>query len=161
MNLGYKMEQPREAPRYAVIDIDGCVIDSGDRLHHLVNGNYQAYLDNHHTDKPINQGVWLVHALHMSGCKIVFNTSREEISREVTQGQLENFLPGLRRDFTLLMHKHKPGAPRDHAREKIWALAEAGIDPLDIFVAVDDKTSICDAYRNCGVVSWQLGPDWN
>lgn len=155
------MEITQETPMYAIIDIDGCVIDSSDRLQHLVNGDYKEYLENHHTDKPINQGVWLVHALHMSGCKIVFNTSRDEATRELTQRQLEDFLPGLKSDFKLLMHSHVSANPRDHAKEKVWALAEAGINPLDIFLAVDDKTSICEAYRERGIVSWQLGPDWN
>jgi len=149
--------------KYAVIDIDGCVVDCSARMHLFDrNGDLAAFHDAWEMDEPIQQGIWLVLGLFLSEYKIVFNTSRDEGSREHTLLTLNKFLPELGGRFMLLMRpaggKHNP---ETQPQEKLAALTSAGIHPDDVFLAVDDRLSICEAYRAQGIVSWQLGPDWN
>jgi hypothetical protein len=149
-------------PRFAVIDIDGCVVDCSARLP-LIKTDIEAFHEAWESDTAIDQGVWLVTSLWFSGAKIIFNTSRSEEHRDRTLATLHKVLPNhLHGKFALLMRE--AGLPHNTATqpaEKISALEGLGITPDQVFLAVDDRLAICEAYREWGVVAWQLGPDWN
>ena len=78
-----------------VLDIDGCVIDSDDRLPHFLNGDRETYDGLYRTDKTIPCGhivysLFLDMVLDNPQMRCIFGTGRSERTREYTTAQLED-----------------------------------------------------------------------
>lgn len=148
-----------------VLDIDGCLVDSFDRLPHLLQGDRATYDNLYHTDKVIPAG-YLVYSMFLDtavdnpAMKCLFITSRSECARGYTTNQLQALF-GL--DFpvdqrTLLMRPVGENNTPD-AELKPRLLAEAGYTPDDVLLVVEDSASMTAHWRSLGVTVWQTLPD--
>lgn len=135
-----------------VYDIDGCCVNCEERAQHI-EVDYQKYLELHHTDKPIEQGV-LVYTLLMelNDVQHVFVTARGEDQRATTEALLKTLFPG--KTYKLLM-RHVDHHGRPDVEVKLEMLEAAGIRHEDIFMAFDDRDCNIDMYRSLGIVAYQ------
>jgi phosphoglycolate phosphatase-like HAD superfamily hydrolase len=139
--------------KWAVLDIDGCILNIDHRLPFLLDGDYDTFHKLHHTDVPIPQGVYLYKILLADpNIRVAFSTSRPEKSRNSTMMQLNKLFGYV--DFELWMRDDEDDRP-DHEL-KIDAIYGNGLEPYDIFLACDDRNVICEAYRGLGITAYQL-----
>jgi hypothetical protein len=136
---------------FALLDIDGCCIDSSFRTEHI-NKDFQKYLDLHHTDFSIPQGV-IVYSLLMdlNDLKCVFITSRGEEQRATTEKLLGSIFPG--KSYELWMRA--TGDLRDDVIVKQELLEKHDIKAEQVFIAFDDRPVIINMYRSRGIVAYQ------
>ena len=142
-----------------VLDIDGCLIDSFDRLPHLLQGDRAKYDELHPTDKTIPAGVAMyrmllcVHGVE----RCLFITSRSESGREYTLRQLEAALQ-LDLEYRVLMRPIDEDATPD-TELKPRLLAEAGFSPNDVLLVVEDSATMNAHWRSLGITCWQTLPN--
>lgn len=135
----------------ALLDIDGCCVDSTFRNEH-VDVDFARYLALHTTDKPILQGV-LIYSMLMEipDMRCIFITSRGEEQRETTEALLATMFDG--HEYEVLMRAE--GDRRKDAIVKREIIEKAGIEAEDVFIAFDDRPVIVDMYREMGIVAYQ------
>jgi len=142
-----------------IFDIDRCILDPKERIHHYLNKDFETYESLWHTDTPIKQGVEVYKTfLNNDTWRCIFITSRREWARETTYKQLL-MLFGMRK-FTLLMRPNDcTKEMKDDAAIKPWLLERAGFSIHDVFIAFDDRQSVVDRWRELGVVCYQTAAD--
>lgn len=145
--------------RVIVFDIDGCLIDSFDRLPHLLQGDRAKYDELHPTDRTIPAGVVVYSALlkdpHL---ECVFITSRSECSRAYTEQQLMLSLGAPVMASRLLMRP----LGEDHTPDtelKPRLLAEAGYTPDQVLLVIEDSATMNAHWRSLGITCWQTLPN--
>jgi hypothetical protein len=142
-----------------VLDIDGCLVDSFDRLPHLLAGDRAKYDELHPTDRSIPAGVVVYSALlkdpHL---ECVFITSRSESGREYTERQLMLALGVNVRASRLLMRPSDEDSTPD-TELKPRLLAEAGFSPGDVLLVVEDSATMNAHWRSLGITCWQTLPN--
>lgn len=145
--------------RVVVFDIDGCLIDSFDRLPHLLQGDRQTYDALHPTDRTIPAGVVVYQALLKDPyLDCVFITSRSECARAYTEQQLMLALGASVMASPMLMRPVGENSTPD-TELKPRLLAEAGYTPDDVLLVVEDSASMTAHWRSLGVTVWQTLPD--
>jgi hypothetical protein len=145
--------------RVVVFDIDGCLIDSFDRLPHLLQGDRAKYDELHPTDRTIPAGVVVYQALlkdpHMT---CVFITSRSENGRDYTEKQLALSLGSAAYDVPLLMRPvEEDWIPDTELKPRL--LKEAGYTPDDVLLVIEDSATMNAHWRSLGITCWQTLPD--
>lgn len=143
--------------KYAILDIDGCCIDSFERVRYLLKGDYESYLANYDLDTSLPQGVYFYKQI-LKDPKLVpvFVTARSEQEREITLRQLSALFP--QHDFNLLMRPLNNNA--EASELKYWLCMQHNIIPENIFIAFDDKPETVAMWRSHRVVCYQTG-DYN
>ena len=107
----------------------------------------------HILDKPIPAGVYFYRQLlNDFEVRAVFVTARTHKVRDYTLKQLTELF-GMR-DYELHMNPYTYRYMED-ADLKLHLIKEAGIDYSDIFIAFDDRPSVCEAYRAVGITAYQ------
>lgn len=145
--------------RLVVLDIDGCLIDSFDRLPHLLQGDRETYDKLHPTDRVIPAGQMIYQMLLRWNAQFdcVFITSRSACAREYTLNQLTAALNLSRSEITLLMRE--VGCDEPDVVLKPRLLAEAGYDPEDVLLVVEDSATMNAHWRSLGITCWQTLPN--
>ena len=145
--------------RVVVFDIDGCLIDSFDRLPHLLAGDRAKYDELHPTDRTIPAGVAVYKTLlRNASLQCVFITSRRECGREYTMTQLDVALGlNLGEPYHLLMRPM--GDDSSDIELKPRLLAEAGYTPDDVLLVVEDSAVMNAHWRSLGITCWQTLPN--
>lgn len=151
--------------RLIIADIDGCCIDSLDRIPLIKNDDFTAYHKAWRTDKPIPQGVAIYRMFldNPQQYKVLFITSREELAREYTLKQLQAWVRTSITDDQLLMRptgvysKELPDTVL-----KPMLLKEAGYSTKDVFLVFEDRNSMVKVWRDVyGVMVYQTAEgDW-
>lgn len=139
-----------------VFDIDGCLVDSFDRLPHLLQGDRETYDKLHPTDRVIPAGAAVYRTLILNH-NCVFITSRSACAREYTLDQLTASLNLNRSDITLLMRE--VGCNETDVVLKPRLLAEAGYAPEDVLLVVEDSATMNAHWRSLGITCWQTLPN--
>ena len=144
--------------RVVVFDIDGCLIDSFDRLPHLLQGDRAKYDELHPTDRTIPAGLVVYQALlkdpHLD---CVFITSRRECGREYTHKQLKLALGVSVLGRKILMRPI--GDDSTDVELKPRLLAEAGYTPQDVLLVIEDSAVMNAHWRSLGITCWQTLPN--
>jgi len=143
--------------RVVIFDIDGCCIDSEERLPHLLAGDREMYNELHPTDKSMPAGVAVYSALlHSHDYECLFITGRQEDAREFTEQQLIELFGPLVMATQLLM---RPVGDRTHDVElKPRLLKKAGFAPEDVLLVFEDRDSTVAMWRSLGVTVYQTQP---
>jgi len=146
-----------------VLDIDGCVIDSEDRLPHFLNGDRKTYDELYHTDKTIPAG-YLVYSMFLDMIRenpaliCLFVTGRSELCREYTLKQLSDLFGSSTVDKSMLLMRPL-GAEKEHDTVlKPRLVEEAGYSLDQILLVVEDRDSTVAMWRERGVTCWQTQP---
>jgi hypothetical protein len=140
-----------------ILDIDGCLVNSEHRLQHLLDGDRETYNRLHPQDTAIPAGRYIYTLLKSFGhCDLLFVTGRQEDAREFTLAQLSAALGSEVEDWQLLMRP--VGDDRHDTILKPWLIEEAGWSLDKILMAIDDRDSIVQMWRDRGVTCWQTQP---
>jgi hypothetical protein len=140
-----------------VLDIDGCLVDSFDRLPHLLQGDRDAYDALHPTDRTIPAGAEIYKLLCMSDHEILFITSRSDCARTYTENQLMQALGPAVMATKLLMRP--AGCDEPDVILKPRLLEEAGYRPEDVLLVVEDSAVMNEYWRSLGITCWQTLPN--
>lgn len=144
--------------RVVVFDIDGCLIDSFDRLPHLLAGDRDKYDGLHHTDRTIPAGVIIYQALLKDPTlTCVFITSRRECSRQYTEQQLMLSLGAHSMGALLLMRPLEDESADTVLKPGL--LSGAGFKPEDVLLVIEDSATMNAHWRSLGITCWQTLPD--
>jgi hypothetical protein len=134
------------------MDIDGCILDIDARLPYLLVGDFETFDRLHITDKPIAQGIYIYKQFMTDPrFRCIFVTSRTEKVKHYTIKQLESIFGGLHIELLMRPLDNK----ESDAELKLNMIASAGISSDQVFIAFDDRPSICEAYRDRGWVAYQ------
>lgn len=143
----------RSDKKWVLFDIDGCILDVSDRIGFLHDGDVQIYHSLYKTDREVPEGILLYKSIMSNPqLRIVFTTARPESARGYTTQQLAKIFG--RSDFELWMRAEDDRRPSHEV--KIANLEENDIDPHDVFMAFDDKTSNVKAYTDLGIIVCHL-----
>jgi len=149
------------AQNIIVMDIDGCCIDSEDRLPLLLDGQWDAWSNAWQSDKPIPQGVAVYNAfirnLHY---RPIFITSRSYQDRLHTQATLERVfgVTWMARIPLLMRNNTFTEGETLHVPEediKPLLLERAGYKVSDVFLAFDDRDCVVRGWRKRGIMCYQ------
>lgn len=140
-----------------VCDIDGCCIESSERLPFFLAGDLDSYHENHALDKPLIQGVEIYRMFLANPLfRVLFVTARCEDARDYTLMQLQDFIsPAITNDQLLMRPRgvYRDVLP-DHAM-KPKLLEEKGYKLDEVFMAFDDMRKTVAEWRSLGIVCYQ------
>lgn len=138
-----------------IFDIDGCVIDSEERLPHLLAGDRKTYHALHHTDKLMHAGHVVYRALLKDPELLcLFVTGRCETGRDFTLRQLQAIFGAEAFHPTQLLMR--PEGCVDHDRVLKPALIQArGHRIEDILLVFEDRNDNVAEWRELGVTCYQ------
>lgn len=142
-----------------IFDIDGCLVDSFDRLPHLIEGDRAKYDELHPTDRTIPAGA-VVYGLLLTHPHLdcVFITSRRECAREYTEKQLMAALgPGVMSCKLLMRPMGQDDVPDVELKPRL--LLDAGYALEDVLLVVEDGAKMNAHWRSLGITCWQTLPD--
>lgn len=141
-----------------ILDIDGCAIDSDERLPHLIHHNDRpAYDAAHATDKTYPAGHFMYNLLVThDDCTVLFVTGRRECAREYTLAQLNHALGSNVeiKDWQLLMRPLGCDDVHDTVL-KPRMIEDAGYKLEDILLVIEDRDSTVAMWRERGITCWQ------
>ena len=140
-----------------VFDIDGCLVDSFDRLPHLLKGDRETYDKLHPTDRVIPAGAAVYRTLLMNH-HCIFITSRSACAREYTMAQLAAALPGISLDGVVLLMRPIDCEETDVVL-KPRLLVEAGYTPDEVLLVIEDSAIMNAHWRSLGITCWQTLPN--
>lgn len=131
-----------------IVDIDGTVSDSRHRVHHVTHKpkNPAAFHALCHLDPVIRSVAMLVRALCYEGHQIVLVTGRPDTYRETTQDWFD--AANIPYDE---LHMKVEGDTRSNAEYKSEVLQKLRDKGHDVFLAIDDMTSVVDMWRSEGI----------
>jgi uncharacterized HAD superfamily protein len=139
-----------------IVDIDGTIADNSHRQHHLMKErkDWKSYNATMHLDTPIEKIVDLVNMFGDADCEIVLCTGREECFMGETKAWLEwHCIP---------YHKLLMRPLKDYRADEIVKLEL--LDKLlaekerDIWLVIDDRRKVVDAWRARGLLCMQVAP---
>lgn len=143
--------------KLVIADIDGCLINNEHRVPHLLNGDIKTYHSLWEQDTVIEQGR-LIYSMLLNDPETIFLfiTGRNEGCREYTKVQIKS---ALNLDVEEDQLRMRPNGLSGHvchdAQLKPMLLRQAGFDLHDVFIAVDDRDSVVQAWRDLGIKCWQ------
>ena len=146
-----------------ILDIDGCVIDSDGRLHHLIESNDRAAYDAAHpTDFTIPAGAFvykMFQDMHANSPThtVLFVTGRRECAREYTLAQLNAAIGADHpvESYQLLMRPLDAGFEVHDIILKPKAIEDAGYSLDRILLVVEDRNTTVSMWRERGITCWQ------
>lgn len=162
--LGLPLRKSR-TKNLVIFDIDGCILDPSERIHHYLAGDYETYDRLYYTDKPIESGV-RTYSLFLDNpsFRCLFVTSRSNACRTYTLKQLQSTFRGKAAtpilDMQLLMRPKF--ATKDYISDrdfKPWLIERAGFHLDEILLAFDDRDHVVEGYRARGIVCYQTAPN--
>lgn len=131
-----------------IVDIDGTLADVGHRLHHIKGSgqkNWHAFFERMDDDSPNQEIVDMVRA-YAKEHEIFIMTGRPDSYRERTIAWLKRFAVPFSRLYMRRTRDHRP----DYVVKK--EIFEAlGEDKQRVALVIDDRPSVCDMWRNCGL----------
>jgi len=141
-----------------IVDIDGTISDSDHRIHYIRTKpkNWKKFFEESKHD-PVYQDVyWIINLLHLTGNTVLFVTARPESEREQTiQWLTKHEL--IQKSEKLYMRPN--GDYRDDYIVKKDLLNEIREDGYDPFLALDDRETVVNMWREQGIYCFQVrGP---
>ena len=136
------------------IDIDGTLSDHSHRKEFVETKpkNWEKFFEGMDKD-PLNKWCWeLMTAMSSAGFKIILLTGRPDKYREVTEKWLEEYDVPYDK---LIMRKE--GDHRDDTIVKKELIEENFLKGQILFV-VDDRSRVCEMYRDLGLTCLQCAP---
>lgn len=134
-----------------VADIDGCILNSEHRLHHLLSGDVPSWHEKNGEDTVIPQGIAVYSHFMYSGLyDFIFVTGRMEEARSYTEERIRQIFD---KKFPVLMRPAGDISHDTHLKPRL--VLESGRKLEDIFLAFDDRNSMVEAWRKLGVVCYQ------
>lgn len=138
-----------------ICDLDGTLADCRHRLHHVLPGgpmNWTAFHDELHLD-PVIEPVKKIVNSAWTGDNVILTTGRPESHRELTEQWLRD------NDVNYdELYMRPTGDTRPDAvvkREMLDAILADGYEP---FIAIDDRPSVVQVWRDAGIVCLQAAP---
>ena len=139
-----------------VFDIDGCIVNSDERLPHFLNGDRETYDKLHPTDKsmPAGHAVYQTLMSSMPHVHFLFVTGRRETCRNYTEAQLIQMFGPCVTASQLLMRPVGCDAEHDTTL-KPRLIEEAGYSLDRILLVIEDRDSTVAMWRERGITCWQ------
>ena len=134
-----------------IIDLDGTLCDHSKRVHHAFNKDFKTYFSLMAGDD-LNKNVASVMRLASDSDKaIILCTGRPEEYRETTVKWLEDNLI----QYTALFMRPSCDYRPDYEIKK--EILDNDITPRwNPVLALDDRDSVVNLWRNCGIECWQV-----
>jgi hypothetical protein len=145
-----------------ILDIDGCLVDSEERLPHFLNGDRETYDNLYHTDKTIPAGhvvygMFLDMVRDTQSLEYLFVTGRSELCREYTTLQLQELF-GFQIDQSKLLMRPLDSEKEHDTVLKPRLIEEAGYSLDRILLVIEDRDSTVAMWRERGITCWQTQP---
>lgn len=140
-----------------IVDIDGTIAKIGDRLKYLQqeNKDWDSFYEHCDEDTPIEDIITLVEDLWFNGgYDIVFCTGRRESVRHKTINWIDKYFPVSNMEYDLLMRKDNDW--RHDTEVKPELLQKANITTEDVFIILEDRTSMVNKWRELGFTCLQV-----
>lgn len=142
----------------AIVDIDGTVADINHRLHYIrrQKPDWDSFFAACVDDRPIEQIVRLVRALHEAGLEIAFLTGRSDIVRDETEQWLrDNVFYGAKNpDFQLIMRKAGDHRPDDLVKYELYM--ENIHRVYNVEFVLEDRSRVVKMWRDAGLTCLQV-----
>lgn len=148
-----KTQSPINICRIVIVDMDGTLSDVGHRLHHIKGPgrkNWNEFFERMDQDPPNDEVVNMVRE-YANEHEIVIITGRPETYRQNTIDWLErNGVPFSR----LYMRPSRNRRPDYVVKKEI--LDSLGPEKDRVALVIDDRPSVCDMWRACGLKVHQV-----
>ena len=138
-----------------VVDIDGTIAKIGDRIKYIQKEpkDWDSFYAHCLEDKPIEAIITLVESMYATGFNLVFCTGRSEKVRSETMEWLNKNLDYVY-DFKLLMRPE--GDYSEDCVLKPKLLEEAGYDPSNVLLILEDRDTVVKKWRELGYTCLQV-----
>jgi len=136
-----------------IVDMDGTLADVGHRLHHIKGAgqkNWKAFFELMDDDPPNREVVDMV-ANYARDHEILIVTGRPETYRRRTADWLSRNAVPFSRIYMRPNGDHRP----DYVVKK-EILESLGSDKKSVALVIDDRPSVCDMWRSCGLKVHQV-----
>ena len=140
--------------RVVVVDLDGTLCDHNWRKEHIATKNWEAYHQGIDRDLPHEDACDLVRMLSVT-CTVAILTGRPERYRADTVRWLERHVVPFNKLFMRPDHDQAHDCVLKPGMLKAW-LNDWHLSTHDVWFAIDDRTSVVQAYRSMGVNCWQV-----
>lgn len=156
---------PQTSRNLIILDIDGCIIDSDERLQYFLKGDRETYDKLYAIDKAIVPGYIMyamifdiAHAEENAGkIDYLFVTGRSERCREYTTAQLTDLF-GFPFDQTRLLMRPLDSDKEHDTTLKPRLIEQAGYSLDQILLVIEDRDSTVAMWRERGITCWQTQP---
>lgn len=131
-----------------IVDMDGTLADVGHRLHHIKGPgkkNWHKFFEGMDEDAPNREIVDMVRE-YANNHEIVIVTGRPDSYRRRTMQWLKRYDISFSRLFMRPAGDHRP----DYVVKK-EILNSLGADKERVTLVIDDRPSVCDMWRECGL----------
>lgn len=133
-----------------ILDFDGTIADYKTR-EHLRAVDWDAYISASHTDTPILQTVEIINKFK-GDYFIIILSARGESSRGETSKWLEKY--NIYYDEMILRDNDDT---RDDYLIKLDLIREKVLNRYEVFMAIDDRSSVVKLFRENGIFTIQVG----
>jgi predicted kinase len=148
-------------PEAIVCDLDGtlalfnAINRDGSTNYEHTNTHARSPYDAANCDKDsLNEQVAIVlEAMHKNGHKIIFCSGREDVYRTQTENFIKKYL-----DFDYKLYMRKSGDIRKDTVIKEEIYNNHIFDKYNVFLVLDDRTSVINFWRSKGLTAWQVNP---
>jgi len=137
--------------RNLIVDIDGTVAKVGDRLKHIQKErpDWDSFYKGCIEDEPHTDILLMAVTLGMTlDLRLVFCTGRREEVRAETEEWLMNHAVLGKGEYSLLMRPD--GDKRHDTQVKPELLEKAGLDTDNVWMILEDRNSMVNAWRKLG-----------
>ena len=140
-----------------IFDLDGTLANIEHRLHYITSDNkdWDSFFKSCEDDKPIHQVIEVLNALQAQGHRIWIFTGRSDIAYQHTVDWIHEHVTVDR--FKLKMRKHGDHQP-DFKLKQSWLQQLAPTKNSKSLIAgvFEDRKSVCDMWRNNGLLCFQV-----
>ena len=142
--------------KVVIVDLDGTLCNDGHRKSLLDGNDWDAYHSRLFADEVFEDVKIIIEALSNHGFMILIMTGRNERWRKMTENWL--YTKGIWQHIDeIYMRPDDDYTPAPELKLKMITSPEyAGLEISDIALAVEDTEKVIVAFRNAGIVTYQV-----